>query len=557
MFENPPTSREINAQLELILQSREFATSERLKSFLVYVVSETLAGRGEQIKAYSVAVDVFDLGLDFDPALNPSIRVAAGRLRTKLEHYYFTSQNHDKVAITIPKGSYLPVFSYLSAIPINYSSGQNNSPRTNEIGKALEAENPTDELPVELGATAQTSENQARPRHNRPAVTVLPFVNMSSDASLDQFLLGLAEEIAIALTRFDELLVLNIHPEHTPNVDVWDLCEKIGARFVVGGSVQSSGENIRLRLQLMDAQNHSHVWAEKFDGQLSSTSLFHLQDEITGQVAARIADSFGLINRMLLKEQAEKRTADLEVYEAMLYYHHWLISLTAQRFIKVRKTLERAVNLDPAYATTKAMLSDVYASHCQWGLNIFENAIERSLELANQALELDSNCQYAHWAKAYNCYLRRDEKYFLASVYRALELNPSNTNIIATAGMKLAMIGKSDEGLEMLAKALRLNPHIPSWYHSGPFAVHYMHGEYEAALADAKQITTANFMWGPMMRAAAYGQLGRLDEGRQELTELLTIEPNFRKIGHEAMIKLFFQETTTNKMLEGLKKTGL
>ncbi len=549
MSQKNPSPEEINAQLELILQSRGFATSERLKSFLIYVVSETLAGRGEQIKAYSVAVDVFDLGLDFDPALNPSIRVAAGRLRTKLEHYYFTSRNNDTIAITIPKGGYLPSFSYLSARAEPLAQNE-------QLEEELETEN-SEFLPCEMNTIAQNSDNHSKHRHNRPAVTVLPFVNMSPDANLDQFLSGLSEEVAIAMTRFDELLVLNIHPKHTPDVDVWGLCKKIGARFVIAGSAQSSGENIRLRIQLLDSQNQSHVWAEKFDGELNSSSLFHLQDEITGQVAARIADSFGLINRMLLKEQAEKRTADLEVYEAMLYYHHWLISLSPQRFIKVRKALERAVSLDPSYATTKAMLSDVYASHCQWGLHIFENAIERSLELANRALELDSNCQYSHWAKAYNCYLRRDEKYFLDSVYRAIEINPSNTNIIATAGMKLAMIGKNDEGLEMLAKALRLNPHIPSWYHSGPFIVHYIHEEYEAALADAKQITTANFMWGPLMRAAAYGQLEQRDEGRKELAELLAIEPNFHQIGYDAMIKLFFQETSTNKMLEGLKKAGL
>ena len=548
MSEKKPLPGEIHAQLELILQSPGFVTSERLKNFLIYVVNETLAGRGEQIKAYSVAVDVFDLGLDFDPALNPSIRVAAGRLRTKLEHYYFTSKNKDTVLITIAKGGYLPTFSYLperETLPHNSKKPKNN----------LEAENTTEVLLADI--TIPPPENTPKHRHNRPAVTILPFVNMSQDNNLDQFLSGLTEEIAIAMTRFDELLVLNIHPEHTPNMDIWGLCKKIDARFVITGSAQSSGESIRIRIQLLDSQNQSHVWAEKFDGELNASSLFQLQDEITGQVAARIADSFGLINRMLLKEQAEKRTADLEVYEAMLYYHHWLISLSPQRFIKVRKALERAVDLDPSYATTKAMLSDVYASHCQWGLHIFENAIQRSLKLANQALELDSNCQYAHWAKAYNCYLRRDEKYFLNSVYRAIEINPSNTNIIATAGMKLAMIGKSDEGLEMLAKALRLNPHIPSWYHAGPFIVHYIHEEYETALADAKQITTANFMWGPLMRAAAYGQLEQVDEGRKELAELLAIEPNFKKIGFDAMLKLFFQESSTNKMLEGLKKAGL
>lgn len=539
-----PTPEEIQTQLGLILESPEFASSGRLKSFLGYVVEETLAGRGERIKAYNLAVDVFDLGLNFNSSLNPSVRVAASRLRNKLEHYYFTSPNSDAVLISIPKGSYLPQFSYLEP-------GQRPTPQTDL----------TQGVASELTANAENASPAACDARfeSNPLVIVTPFTCIGNHEQLQNFLLGLTEEIAIALTRFDELSVINLQPEHN-DPDIWKLSEKTGARFILGGSAQVGGKknsDLRLRIHLSDAITRSQIWADRYNGTLDNASLFNLQDAITEQAAARIGDSFGLINRMLLKEKAQKSTADLKVYEAMLYYHHWLISLTPERFIAAKNALERAIELDPAYATTKAMLADVYASHCQWSLNIFDDALELSLDLANQAIELDINCQYAHWARAYNCYLRRDEKYFLDSVYRAIDLNSSNTNILATAGTKLAMIGRSEEGLEMLNKALRLNPFIPSWYRSAPFIVHYMHQEYEMALDEAKHISTPNFMWGHLMRAAAHGMLGQKKEANAELAELLAIKPEFKRTGEAAMLLLFFQPAAVERLCLGLKKAGL
>lgn len=549
MANSRPTKSEILEQLELILNSPEFLASERLRGFLSYVVEETLAGRGKQIKAYSVAVDVFELGLDFDSSLNPSIRVAAGRLRNKLEHYYFTSVNSDKVKIILPKGSYLPQFSYFP------------SART-KSGLAPPMKSSDKSRLAELEQAWPRAQNQQSRIESRPTVLVAPFKSIGEHRALSEFLLGLTEEIGIALTRFDELSVvlMSVLPGTGDEPDIFRAAKQINARFIVGGSAQVGGaglNELRLRIYLLDSTNQSQVWAERFEGRLSNDSLFEIQDAITQQVAARIGDSFGLINRMLLMEQAEKSPADLKVYEAMLYYHHWLISLTTERFVAAKTALERAIELDPGYATTKAMLSDVYASRYQWGLNVVEDALEYSLLLANQAIELDGNCQYAHWAKAYNYYLRREEKEFLESVYRALELNNANTNIMATAGKKLAMIGKTEEGLEMLTRALRLNPHIPSWYRSAPFIVHFIHQEYEQALAEAKHITTAQFMWGPLMRAAAHGMLGQKAEGRAEIKNLLKIEPDFRKIGGKAMLRLFFQPQSVEKLMIGLHKSGL
>ena len=537
-LEATPKKQDILEQLGLILESKEFASSERLKRFLQYVIEETLAGRGEQIKAYSVGVDVFDLNSDFDPALNTSIRVTACRLRSRLEHYYFTSANDDKVNICIPKGSYLPVFAYCEKRP---------------RAKPSTLEEDCGHIDIAEGAATPA-------QHSRPAVVVLPFTDLSEHKDVSNFLQGLAEEISIALVKFDNLAVLSTHSSHTEEKRMWEIAVRAGARFIISGSAQTAGENnteLRLRIHLMDAQTHSYVWSHRFEGSINRTSLFSLQDEITGQVSARIGDSFGLINRVLLREQAEKSTADLEVYEAMLYYHHWLNSLTNERFIKAKKALEQAVALDPTYAVTKAMLSDVYAAHYQWGLDIFPDALELSIELARQALEQDSNCQYAHWALAYNHYLRRDKTSFISAVSRALDINPSNTNILATAGTKLAMIGNWDTGLEMLNTALRLNPHIPCWYHCAPFIFHFIHNEFEDALAEAMKITTPGFMWGNILRTAALAQLENFEKAGDEAKKLIEIAPEFPKFGYKYLLAMFFEKSSADKIVHALGKAGL
>lgn len=545
MLNSPPTRAEITAQLDLVLASKEFSSSGRLKNFLAYVVNETLAGRGTRLKAYNIGVEAFGLGLNFDPSLNPSVRVAAGRLRAKLEQYYSRSNNNDFVRIGIPRGGYLPEFSYCA---------KRTSPLTAKK-EAWPVSTLQNGLPDSL--FTRSALYQIRPLRSGSIIALLPFSNLNNHRNLQPFLFGLTEEIANALAEFDELRVLNIQLSHDEALQTQPgTLPKAG--FLLGGSAQIYGEDIRLRVTLLDTTTCAHIWAEKFDARLDSAQLFSLQDKIAAQVVNRIADSFGLVNHKAIKDQAEKSTAESEMYEALLCYHRWIASLTPQQYSEARAALERAMRLDPSSATIKAMLANLYASHRQWGLNIFENAAEQQTEtLADQALEADGNNQYAHWARAYNCYLRRAEKCFVEAAHRAIELNPFNINIIAAAGMKLVMLGYNDEGLKMLNTALCLNPNLPCWFRSGLFIECYLREEYEAALDEAKQITTTDFMWGHLMRAAAYGKLGRVKQGRGELTALLATQPDFRKRGHDAMLLLFFQEKSVDKLVEGLKLSGL
>lgn len=310
MIENSfPSVNDIQEQLELVLNSPEFFSSGRLKDFLTYIVNEDLAGRGERIKSYNIGVEVFHLGKNFGPYVNPAVRVHAGRLRIKLESYYRFSGNPGRVLITIPKGSYRPRFSYISQAdltdPPTVAKGQNPQ----AIPLAAVNEVSTDEPAApELEQKSYFSGSVAcRPCsvYHPSSVLVLPLSNIYDEKSLGSFIQGLTKTLIMELNRFEELKVFTVKTDSIGHLDIWKEAEKVGSRFILSGSVHLDVDALRLHIALIDAQSREYVWADKFDGKLHD-SAFHTQDTLASQIVARVADSFGSINRTLFEEQLKK-----------------------------------------------------------------------------------------------------------------------------------------------------------------------------------------------------------------------------------------------------------
>ncbi len=528
---NRPGQDAVRAQLEKILSSDGFKTSEKLSRFLFYIVEEALSGRSEQLKAYTIAVEVFGRDLDFDPQANPAIRVEAGRLRSKLEHYYVKFQD-DAVRINVPKGTYVPTFTFAPA--------QNNA----------------------SGKPATSEQRQLAPADfvGRPTIAVLPFVNAGHDERVDYLISGLAEEITIGLTRFQGLTVINAHAacdRDDSRPDLFSLGLRLGARFLLSGSAQVGTDVIRLRVTLSDAVTRNILWAEKFDGPVTAAELFNIQDRITEKVVARLADSFGFITRALVKENSSKRIDDLDVYEAILRYHHWVACLSPSRSRSAIEALERAIVLAPEHSVAKAMLADLYAADYQWGYCQEDKRLELSMTLANQAVEMDANCQHAHWARAYNFFLRHDEEQFMHSARQAVRLNPSNTDIIGVAGSKMIMAGHYDEGLALLDRARELNPYHPSWYNTATYIINYLQGDFEAALAEALHIHIPDFFWAPLMRSAALGRMGKKSEAVPHINDLLASCPDFVDRHEQLLLTMLFRPGSAEAVLLGLTQAGL
>ena len=256
----------IRRQLSIILESSRFSASERLKCFLRFVVEETLEGREHELKAQVIGTKIFNRGSDFDSLTDPVVRVEAGKLRNKLNSYYLNNEEEgsDIIRIDIPKGSYVPSF---KRIPARHHA------------KAL----PMEALPGAINAS----------------IAILPFENMSESKEVDYLLSGLAEELTMALTKFEDITVISARgmgPESGRSSEPVDvLAKQLGVRFVLRGSAQFVGTQMRLRINLVDAANRKILWAEKFESLYTVKNLFNIIDSTVTQVASRIGDSFGLI----------------------------------------------------------------------------------------------------------------------------------------------------------------------------------------------------------------------------------------------------------------------
>lgn len=549
MREPPQDKQIILAQLEKILGSNDFSASDRFRHFLRFVVEETLAGRKNELKAYTIATSVFGRDKNFDPLLDPVVRVEAAKLRSKLEQFYLrrTGSGKDRIKIEIPKGTYVPTFSLIEGDATPDPEANNTS--------SNEKNTPKDAAPEQTVKQEEAGYSSTK----RASIAILPFSNISSSKEINHLLSGMAEELAIALTKFEDIMVISAHAMNIETSAVNDpgtISASLGARFILYGSAQLDNSIIRVRIKLADTATHKTLWAEKFDEPFTATSLFDIIDTTVMHVAAQIGDSFGYIKRTLFKEFPVQRTGDIKAYEAILYYHHWAANLAENRFIKTKNALDKAIQADPNYALAHAMLADIYAAHYQWGYDLFPNDLEKAIKLSRRAVELDPHGQYSQWSKAYCCYLTGDKEQFVYLARLAVSINPSDTNIAAAAGQKLTMAGNWEEGLELMHTAESLNPFLPSWFRTAIYTFHFYNNKLEEALIEAKRITSPD-MAGPMLRAAALGALGQKKEANKELNDLFAIMPSFQNNHTKILKRIFFQDSLIKALTKGLKAAGL
>ena len=295
-----PNPKAVAAQLERILNSADFTASRRLKNFLRFVVTETLKGNAGQIKAYTIAVTVFGRTHSFDPQTDPVVRIEAGKLRSKLEHFYYARAGKEPIRIDIPRGGYIPTFETL--LPDAAAHAFQDGGMAEGQGEFFSASEPDlaflETAPAAPAATSAPSRPMA-------SVAVLPFVNLSRDERIDPFIDGLAEEITVGLTRFTDMFVASSYSarqfKDQPSASVCEIAAALGARFVLHGSVQTDGDFVRVCASLTHSDNGADIWAQRFDGN-HAASLFSIQEDITQKVVAQLGDCFGPIHRVLLKE---------------------------------------------------------------------------------------------------------------------------------------------------------------------------------------------------------------------------------------------------------------
>ncbi len=284
-----PTREEILSQVERILTGNAFDASERNRAFLRYVVEETLAGRTEYIKGYTVALKVFNRDPDFDPQLDPVVRIEASRLRRSLERYYFTAGKFDRIRVELPKGGYIPRF---------------------EVNEDC-APSPDSVAVPRLSQQASTAASS--PRYSKPAVVVLDFENLNGGPSQDDISRGITEELVGRLTRCPDLAVFaaNTGVDPAPIGDPRGAWRDVTLGYMLKGSVRARGGRLRISVQLLDLSDGRFLWAEKFDYERNAKDGWALQERIAETIATCIAAPDGAIRRLASSKILQERAPGL------------------------------------------------------------------------------------------------------------------------------------------------------------------------------------------------------------------------------------------------------
>jgi adenylate cyclase len=526
--ENEPSHEAIRTQTERILRSARFRGSEKQKGFLSFVVNEALAGRGSQLKGYTVALAVYGRKESFDPQVDPIVRVEAGRLRRALEHYYLTEGKDIPIRIEIPKGGYVPTFQAVRMSP-------------------PAAETPAPEL-------------DNRNLITKPSLAVMPLLNLTGDDEQDYFADGLTEELTAELARYQEIQVIASQSTlrfKGRKVDPKDAGRALGVRFLLAGSIRKDLKTIKIAIRLLDTSTAEQIWGESYKRELTAAHLIELQEEISQRVVGAVADQYGLITRKLSKDSRKKSPTDLKAYDAILRFYQYETVLTPEAFNQALEALTEAVKIEPGYGLAWAMLGHLHADNHALGFCEIDATLEKALAFAQKGVALEPENQFAQDALTLVHFHRSDKASFLKHVDETIALNPNAPYIIGVAGWHLALYGEWDRGLTLLQRGKQLNPYYPQWFHLAPFMNYYRRGEYEEAYAEALKFNYPDLFWDPLMRSAALGQMKRDGEATSALAELLVLEPDFAAKERKMIGSYVKVDGLIDKVIEGLQKAGL
>ena len=431
------------------------------------------------------------------------------------------------------------------------------------VGEVQENERPgggsTAKLPaVEQDAAPSASPGAPAPKlPDKPSIAVLPFINMSGDPEQEYFSDGITEDIITALSRLRWFFVIARNSTFAYKgkaADVKQVQRDLGIRYLLEGSVRKSGQRVRITGQLMDAVTGNHIWAERYDREL--TDIFALQDEITESVTAAIEP------KLLAAEgiRTEARSIDdLNAWDlvARALSHFW--KLTAAESVTAVGILRQAVERHPNYAPAHSMLAFalLVSTHVGWIPAGGER--ESAARHAKRAAELDDSDPWAHMALGYLAFTDRQTDEAVRHFQAALDLNPNFAAAHGYVGWALVFDARSEEALRHFEQAMRMSPRDPlnGFFFAGLSAAHYFAGRYPDAVKCARQAVQLRpgIIGGHRVLCASLAQAGQIEEAKAAMNTLRQMHPDISV----AWIKQSVPYTSgpMTQFLEGLRKAGL
>ncbi len=394
------------------------------------------------------------------------------------------------------------------------------------------------------------------PSTDRPSIAVLPFDNMSRDPEHEFFADGISEDIITALSKISRMRVIARNSTFAYKGrarDLRDVARDLGVRYVLEGSVRSGGNRLRITAQLIDADDGSHVWAERFDSTIDD--IFDIQDEITKEIvtALRVKLTDGEDARMMARG-----TNDVEAWQLCVRAVDLILKFNTTDYLEARALAEQAVARDPNYAYALATVGLTYWWDGRLGFTSDSEAkFARAGAYAEQAMAIDDTVS---WAIALSVHVaisqgREHEAHGIAR--RGIEVSPGSADLRAILALSLAQVGENLESVGHCRAAMSLNPFYPNWYRNVLIRNLVILGEFDEALIYLDEVgrREPSHLGTWVYKAYVFTMIGRREDAEKAIGEVKTRAPNLR-LDHVPGLLIIKNKGATERIVEGLRAAG-
>ena len=508
-------------QLELILERADFDASQRSREFLRFIVEETLAGRGDQLTQVAIATAVFGRTEDFDPIVDPIVRIQAGRLRRSLERYYLLSGRQDVLRIELPKGSYVPAFRVLA---------------------------PAADPPEVL---------EPRPAPDVgdvwPATVFVAFEAVEPNAQLQAMSERMSEELALELGRYAVVHVLRHRAGNGLDHTLEDR-----TRFVLDARAATFGHGLRVTAHLTDRVSGQEIWGDEYVAYSYPGQWSRSPEDVARVIAARIGAEEGVIVQYLAVERRKRRTVEVPTpFDALLLSYEASMAREPETFALALDALREVVRVDPDCGWAWTRLARLCLANLTFEVTTSSTPLDEAIAFAQRGVRADPSSRIARCILAAALLVKNELAAGRVELEHALRSSPNSLAYLDVVGYLLTLLGSWDRGREISRAALERNPHCLPHVQFGLWVGHLHHGEVEEAHQAALEFRDPTFFMRFAMRATCLGLLDRTEEGRLEVAQLLSAKPDFAARGRHLLGYYIKFPEVMDRIVDGLARVGL
>jgi TolB-like protein len=522
----------VRKQLTRLLNQDELKRTPVLAKFLEYVVISKLEGKADEIKDYTIAVKALGRPPDFNPQIDSSVRIHAGRLRRTLIEYYLEKGKDDEVVIIIPKGTYVPVFNINTEVTGNISQPVYSQDRFNEHARVHP------------------------PRKNglmKPILAVLPFHNLTLESN-NFFLTAFCERLNTEISRFENISVISYYATEHFNpamTELKDIRNQVDVDYVLMGSFLFSNGILRLNIQLLTADTGRILWCETYTREeFTLENSYDILDQTVKKIAKMVADDHGIIselNRFKILEEREEPA----LKEAIIQYFEYAYNYDPEKFKGTLVAIENSYQGASDNVMLVSLLAKLYLDQYAFGACSEGELLAKGKEFAARAIHLGPRNQHAKKAFAWGHILSGEKEKSLEAIERCIALNPTASSVLGNLGLGMILLGDYEAGYSMISRCQTLHERPPVYAKFGLALYHYQNNDFEESIKWLARMNPFNCPFSCLLKLSIDGYMNCPLAADERLPGNLPEEA----LG--TIRRIVFDPQLVNKIVNGCKMAGL